>query len=580
MMKQILSTLLSAVVMMQIAFTAQAEQVSLARAESIARQFIASGTTTLKAGSGSSLQLAHEAKSLNGVTDYYVFNRGHDGGFIVVSGDDRVLPVWGYSDKGTFDLSTMPDNARWWFEEYQRQMQYMRDHPQMKGRKKIELDHSVYPLVTTMWNQCRPFNDMCPVAPAEFDPTLYYGGRACTGCVATATAQIMNYWQWPKRGRGSSSYKCDVSYYDSISGGQVSRQETLSADYSQSVYQWDLMRDEYWFVGDFIDDTWYSYIMVIDDNGRVVLDSDGVYGNAVAKLMSDVGIAVEMGYGSDGSGAVSHNVYTSLYRYFYYITGYAYRDEFIGDWDARVREELDNGCPVYYSGGGDSGGHAFVLDGYDNEGRFHVNWGWGGYCDGYFESLALEPGDDPYLRFNSYQEMVTSRPYVSLSSDPKSGATIDFGIVPMDSAVFKTITFRGMYLKDNLTVDISGADNPHFQIETNVLYANDLNQDDGATLEVVYFPAMEGSHSVNLTITPRGTNIFNEPIEPITFTLKGKMTSVSDVNLDGEVNLADVNAALGLVLTGATDSLVGDVNCDGEINIADVNALINIVLAQ
>lgn len=579
-MKKVLSTLLSAAVMMLIPVTAQAEQVSLAKAESIARQFVSDKGNSFMAGSGNALRLAHVAKSLNGVTDYYVFNRGEDGGFIVVSGDDRVLPVWGYSDKGTFDLATMPDNAKWWFGEYQRQMQFLRDHPQVKGRKKVEIDHGVAPFVTSLWNQNRPYNDMCPIAPASDDPYLYYGGRACTGCVATAAAQIMNYWKWPKRGHGSHSYNCDVSYYDEVSGGLVQRQETLSVDFTQSNYQWDLMMDEYWYYSDFINGELYSLVMIVDENGRFVVDEDGKHGNAVAKLMSDVGIAVDMGYGSEGSGAISRDVSKALRNYFSYLSDYTARDDFHGDWDAMLREELDKSRPIYYSGGGDRGGHAFVFDGYDTEGRFHVNWGWGGSSNGFFESLALEPGNDPYLRFNTFQEVTTSQPYMPLTSVPESGATIDFGIVPMDSAVFKTITLCGMFLSDDLVVNISGPDAVNFQIESPVVHTADLNQEGGTTLEVVYFPALQGNHTVSMTITPRGTNLYGEPIEPISFTLRGKMTSVNDVNLDGEVNIADVNAALNLVLSDPVDSLVGDVNMDGEINIADINTLIDIVLAQ
>lgn len=579
-MNKIFSTLLSVAVLMQFPITASADPISPDRALSIARQFVSAGEVSIKAGTANSLRLAHEAKSADGVTDYYVFDRGQEGGFVVVSGDDRVQPVWGYSDKGSFDLATMPDNVRWWFGEYQRQMKFLRDHPEVKGRKRVDLDHTVAPMVTSMWSQGRPYNDMCPIATSQNDYYLNYGGRACTGCVATATSQIMNYWQWPKQGRDSHSYKCEVSYYDSIAGGMVTRQETLSADFSNSAYLWDLMKDEYWYVSDYVNGELRAYVFVIDNNGRLVIDPDGMYGNAVAKLMSDVGIAVEMGYGSDGSGAHSHDVYKALRHYFYYMADYYYRDDYRGDWDAMLRQELDYGHPIYYSGTGESGGHAFVFDGYDSEGRFHVNWGWGGSYDGFFESLALEPGNRPNFRFNSVQEVVFCSPYKALTTNPESGSIIDFGIVPMDSAVFKTINLQGMYLNDNLVVEISGADATNFQIETPVLHTDDLNQEGGTTLEIVYFPALLGGHSATLTITPRGTDLYGESIEPVTFTLQGKLTSVQDVNLDGEVNIADINAALGLVLTGVTDTLVGDVNKDGEINIADVNTLIDAVLAQ
>ncbi len=573
-MKKSLLTLLVVAVMAQAFFTATAEPVGLSKAESIAYQFVSSGKAMFKAGAGNTLRLAHEAKSVDGLTDYYVFNRGDGGGFVVVSGDDRLQPIPGYSESGSFDADALPENVQWWFSEYQRQMQFLRDNPKVKARKKVELDNVVAPLLTTKWSQGRPYNDMCPVAPSNNDPYLYYGGRAATGCVATAMTQVMNYWQWPKRGQGSHGYDCDVNYYNSEAGVNDYRTEHLSVDFSQSVYQWDLMMDEYMYIYDPNE----SVIMIKDKNGRLHIDYDGAYSNAVAKLMSDAGVSVDMGYGADGSGADSYKVYTALYNYFGYLVLYDSRDDFPDDmWDESMRIALDAGRPIYYSGSGQNGGHAFVLDGYDNEERFHVNWGWGGSCDGYYESLSLNP---EHYSFNSSQSKVTCWPYKPFTSLPENGKTIDFGTIPMDSASVRTIMLYGTYLDDRVMVNISGADAWNFQTEVYAIQPAELNGEEGYALEIVYFPPEQGSHTAQLTLTPQGKDLHGNPIEPICFTLKGRLGDVYDVNLDGEVNLADVNAALGLVLTGAADSLVGDVNTDGEITIADVNALIDFVLGQ
>lgn len=564
-----------AAVISQVSIAATAGPVDISRAESIARQFVSAGIASFKAGADNSLRLAHEAKSTGGMTDYYVFNRGEQGGFVIVSGDDRLQPIAGYSEAGAFDIEDLPSNVNWWLREYQRQMQFLRDNPKVKAREKVELADFVAPLLTSKWNQCRPYNDMCPIAPAKDDPYLFYGGHAATGCVATAMSQVMNYWKWPKRGQGAHSYDCDVNFYNSEKGIDDYVTVNLSVDFSQSEYQWDLIMDDYIFMPEEDGD---AYIMVKDGNGRYHLDLDGRYSNAVAKLMSDAGVSVDMGYGSSGSGADSYNVYKALYNYFGYLVEYEQRDDFISDrWDESLRSDLNAGRPIYYSGSGPGGGHAFVLDGYDSEGRFHVNWGWGGSYDGYFESLSLNPSN---YSFNSTQQKIVCWPYKPFTSVPENGRTIDFGTIPMDSAVVKTIMLYGTYLDDRVMVNISGEDAWNFQTEVYAIQPAYINGDEGYALEVVYFPPEQGLHTAVLTLTPQGKDLHGNPIEPICLTLKGRLGDVYDVNLDGEVNIADVNAALNLVLTGAEDSVVGDVNMDGEINIADINALINIVLGQ
>lgn len=289
-------------------------------------------------------------------TGYYAYNIGQDCGYVLVATDDNVEnTILGYSDKGTFDATRMPDNMRWWLTEYDRQVEEaskltkeqlrsMRTRRVAPAAEYTEIN----PLLTTRWNQDAPYNDFCPIDA--------YGQRSMTGCVATAMAQVMNYHKWPKTGTGSNSYE----WYDD---------NMLSCDFSKSTYDWDNMLNTY------------------DEN------SPKKAKDAVAKLMYDVGIAVNMNYSSSASGAFSTSVATAARDFFRYpkgttfkIRSYYYKQE----WEDMIYQELANNRPVYYSGSG-TGGHAFVCDGYSTDGFFHFNWGWGGNADGYFRLTLLDP---------------------------------------------------------------------------------------------------------------------------------------------------------------------------------------------
>ena len=349
---------------------ADAGALSTTQARFVAEQFVQSRTLKRAPGSQShvELSLAYEALSSGGCADYFVFNCNSDEGFIVVSGDDAALPVLGYSDSGTFSYDSLPDNARWWLGEYQRELQYARSSS-CAPRRMTMLNSRVLPLVKTVWDQGSPYNDMCPT---------FNGGRsrAVSGCVATAVAQIMKVHNWPSVGEGSVTYDCNVN-------GEPAT--TLSADFSQIHFQWNLMRDNYNF-------------------GR----SSEAQCHAVAELMSAVGIATEMMYGAS-SGTHSIKAFDALRDHFRYDKGMSFRlRDFmpLDEWEQLLRDELDAGRPVYYAGqSGMSGGHAFVFDGYNVDGYFHVNWGWGGRDDGYFACSALNPQSYPE-GFNSGQEAI------------------------------------------------------------------------------------------------------------------------------------------------------------------------------
>ena len=328
----------------------QAAQVSESQARQVAEKFFSSASPRFAVATQPTLSLAYTAEQ----DHFYIYNRGVNSGFVVVAGDDRLPQVLGYGQQGTY--STANPAMQYWMDEMNRQIAFLQAHSQVAVHQPIEHDTAVDPLMTTLWDQGAPYNNLCP--------TYGDGLRAVTGCVATATAQVMNYHQWPAVGKGSHSYVCNVN--------DMTPTE-LFADFSQSVYRWDLMLDTY------------------------DASSSAESCEAVAKLMSDVGISMDMGYGSS-SGAHESVAMDALKKYFsysdkcYILNRDAYNAQ---EWDKFLVDEISARRPVIYCGysitGMESGGHAFVLDGFDTRGYFHVNWGWGGSSDGYFLVSLLAP---------------------------------------------------------------------------------------------------------------------------------------------------------------------------------------------
>lgn len=281
---------------------------------------------------------------------FYVYNYGADQGFVIVAGDDCVPSILAYADNGCFSAGdAMPSQVAWWLDAYSAYIDGARSGTRalVQAPDLGDFEVAVQPLVKTLWDQAEPYNGLCPMLSAD--------ERCATGCAATAIAQVMNYHQWPESGEGSVTH-----------GGLV-------MDFSQSVYDWDNMLDTY---------TPGAYS---DTEGR-----------AVAKLMLDVGMSVQMAYGYE-SGAQNVHIYRSLYTYF----KYSKKARFVSlnsmtatDWTALIRAELEAGRPVYYSGVSDDQtmGHAFVCDGISENNQFlHFNWGWSGHCNGFYSVFVLNP---------------------------------------------------------------------------------------------------------------------------------------------------------------------------------------------
>lgn len=316
---------------------------------------------------GGSLRLAHSMQRRNGEAALYVFNNGNGNGYVVLSADDKVTPVLGYAETGSFDVSNIPPQLQWWLDEYSGQITLMSENegnedisgapgegePGADGDAGGEARKAVSPILKTKWNQGMPFNNLCP----EYALGTNY--RCATGCVATAMAQVMKHYSYPLKATG------EVSVTSPLGG-------TLTMDLSAEPFDWAKMKDVY-------------------NAGEYTKEE----GNAVALLMKACGYSVDMNYGPS-SGASSFAAAVALVNNFGYNSNIRYlsREYFsTSEWDAMLYGEMVAGRPVLYGGSSSSGGHEFVCDGYDGNGYYHFNWGWSGMSDGWFIIDALNPDD-------------------------------------------------------------------------------------------------------------------------------------------------------------------------------------------
>lgn len=305
---------------------------------------------------GGSLELSLVRNGEGGNPAVYVFNNAESGGYYVLSADDLAYPVLGYSDHGSLTEADMTPDLEWWLGEYARQIEYAASHGAKSGftmpstRAGLE---PIAPLIKTQWDQGAPYYNQCPLVGVD---------RAYTGCVATAMAQVMNYWQYPEVGTGQVGYEAS-----SIS-------KRLSMNFGNKKFEWGKMLDEY-------EDGEYS-------------DEEA---DAVAYLMKACGYSVKMDYGTDSSGALAMNITGALKRYFKYDPNMHYElRQFYSatKWSEMIYDNLKEVGPLLYGGASMlGGGHSFVLDGYDGNGYFHFNWGWSGMSNGYFSLDALNPSN-------------------------------------------------------------------------------------------------------------------------------------------------------------------------------------------
>ncbi len=291
---------------------------------------------------------------------FYVFNAEGNKGFVIVSGDDRTTEILGYSKTGKLDINQLPENLKGWLEGYARQIEALGTSakPAQKAKTRgADSWKAISPLIQTQWNQYYPYNMMCPDGKGKdwLDEGFNPENLCVTGCVATAMAQIMYYWGYPKKCPALDGYKTRT------------RKWNIKA-LPETDFDWNSMKLSY--------------------NGN---ETDAS-ATAVATLFRYCGQAVNMDYNLEGSSAgVSAGVMAGVFGYSKNIRD-LYRDPYTtSQWEEMVYAELVAGRPVLYSGQSGDGGHQFIVDGYDGNGLFHMNWGWGGMSDDYFVLSLADP---------------------------------------------------------------------------------------------------------------------------------------------------------------------------------------------
>lgn len=433
-------------------------------------------------------------KAAEGNEAFYVYSLPEQG-FVIVSGDDSFKPVLGYSKSETFPVASMPSNLLWWLSKCVSGMKDIKENgttpvlcedPTFQT-KATETATSVSPLLTSKWHQSSPFSDLCPVSGLDTTPA---------GCVAIALSQIMNYYKYPTKGIGTHTYYCD------------SLKVKLSADFGNTTYDWGNMLDSY------------------------SSSSTAAQRSAVATLAYHCGVAVNMMYSADGSGAYTSDAVTALINYFGYDGNARYYSrEYYTDseWHQLVREDLSAGRPLIYGGvNADKEGHAFVIDGYEADSLVHVNWGWGGGANGYYALDILEPkyssGRSVCKGFSDDQDMVTgiqksstTSKYVSqwiidkaltLSDTPSSssggrpGSSTSKGIYLTCEGLYNysPVTFNGqigvVLLKDDVYTGIVTADADSVQF----LHGYSI------TDEALNFPSSLANGTYKLFLASKGTS--------------------------------------------------------------------------
>ena len=356
----------------QMAFVASAGHVTQNQAKSEALAFIQQ-----KQGTSKALKFAAAANRLQSASAdnayYYVFNVADNGGFVIVSGDDRTNPILGFSDEGNFDANKIPANMKSWLEGYAEQIKALDNMTDQqaktllaapKVKAAVDTRNSIAPMISTKWDQATPYWNECPEFMSVEDGDTI-GELAYTGCVATAMSQIMNFYKYPEQ-----TTQVIPAYSFSYNAGNYNYNYSTvqMPELPITTFDWAHMKDSY--------------------TGA----EDEVYTTAVAHLMLYVGCAIKSQYGTSATGAYTDDI-PKGFGIFGYGSKLAYRNDYTQDvWEGMVYDELAAGRPMIYNGtAGSGGGHSFICDGYEYGNYYHINWGWSGMGNGYFQLAVLNP---------------------------------------------------------------------------------------------------------------------------------------------------------------------------------------------
>lgn len=513
-------------------------------ANTFLKQQVAATPGTLKAPALSDLRLAHAENSsaVAGANDYYVFNIA-GGGFIIVAGEDRAMPVLGYCDKGRFDFNNLPAPLKDLLVGYKAEIEFLQTY---QGNDlslepiKFNDASTVGPLITSTWGQEMPYYLQCPV---------YQGEYCVVGCIATAMAQVMYYWQYPTSSSSISRYYC----YDI--GGYVAALPATTFDYSlmiDSYCHWD------WDNSELIQDTYTD-----------------AQAQEVAKLGRYCGQAVQMGYSPEGSGAYASDQASAMQSFGFNNVKHTYKYYNSSQWDNILKTEIDAGRPILYSAADPSaGGHAFICDGYDGSGYFHFNMGWYGTCDGWYTTSALNMThrSGEYLRFNSSHEIVYGfEPSAYCRIDVESlDADNDLKILGSDvlNAQALNVTFSTTYSNFNLLFALTDANGSRVLNGGSInIVKNSFVQGSNVDGTLALPARLEpGTYNLSLYYYPTSAS---QPVA-VTSNATGQLVVVGHVaKYNAPFNIADV--------TEIIDMLLDDSN--SVLDISDVTSVIDCILS-
>lgn len=517
-----------------------AAPVDVITAQNAAQSFVNNNGSSVRFSmnpSGENLKLLHsEMGNVNAQQPvYYIFTTSDS--YVIVSGDDRARSVLAYGN-GSIDLNNIPCGLGFVLNMYKEQIDYLLANPGLEvpknasSMRSADSTGSIAPLLTARWNQGEPYNNQCP---------RYQGERCYTGCSCTSLSMVIYYWKYSNITDVIPSYTTQTNV------------ATL-AELEPTSFDWENMLDTY-----------------------VEGGYNDVQADAVAKLMRYVGQAEKMDYTPTGSGASGYNIAQAAKMFGYdeqlaYVEKKNYNED---EWCSMMLTELEWGRPIVYVGFDRiSGiGHAFNVDGYDavND-LYHINFGWGGFCDSYYALNAFMGQDHIY---NQYQGMVYGI-HPPVYGDPvilTDCSSVNFGAGYNGYSEYRSFTVMAENLRQSINISLDGADARDFFIEgSGIITPAQAAQ--GAEVTIGFYPCHEGTLSATITLSSLGAD---DVVIPVTgFGIKtGSIIEASDSALSFETAIGNpVSMQLSAVKRDFDGWLASGLEDDSPIQVFSVNASI------
>ncbi len=566
-MKNIFNRFLSVLCLLFVGIASTfAERISLNDAALVANNFM--NVPTSQSGVRKSVadkrMVLKTAPSTQEENQFYVYENANGEGWVMVAANDIAHPILAYSDEGQFRFDNQPSNVKCWLGKYNKQIKQAEENGVLateevtqewkqlrKGTGIRKGTPVVAALIKTKWDQDDPYWNLCPMTGSSHD--------CYTGCVATAMAQVMYYWKWPVTGTGSYSYSTETLGL------------SASADFANTTYDWDNMLEKYNGYYPEGSGTWTT---------SGVPSPTTAQKNAVATLMYHCGVAVEMDYNvASAGGSGAQTIYPnasqthlkcaanalwnnfgykqSTLKCYYRPGGYGYSAVSNTNWHNYLKTELDAARPIMYAGADSEGGHSFICDGYDDTTptrKYHFNWGWSGYCDGYYDVDNLVPGTggsgSGNGNYNDDQDIIVGiipdKPDVTVKwnvQGSETSQTFAYGasLVPSVSPTDCSGSGGKKFVGWTKSSSISGGTRP-----SDLFTSGTKSATESTTYYAVYATAGSSSGSSSITLDAKTDTSF--PVDGITL-------STSNGVLD---NGTDYRIYKGATLT--IESSVGDIS--------------------